>query len=1031
MDLSSAIFVSMRRDGHPANREIHMNISPAASIHTQKHAPSASHPSFPADKEAAEFSPTAQTIPTSHYEHDGTQSTQTHTKIPEIIPLDTSSVVLTPIRTKKSKPSQKLAPLETDKECTSAVVSVRQLLSTCPMRIPNYQRLYVWEADDAVALMSHFHTIAREPASKIKRGNNSAGCISLINTEKSGANKQVIDGQQRLLTIGIIISVVCFLLPDAQRQTRTELAQILRRETDKGEDVLYLDSVGVEECNLFKIALGDIAMNNWKTKMEGVLGIGDHNVCYCTRDGNTMSYMCRRLHSVARAIHKELGSKPAYRHPEMLALVTNRFLDRLTCITATYTYEPNSEFNADIVDKYISLNSNSRPLTDSDIFKAKAYQALGKQAPKARALFGEYDQCGENLLTLFHDKNLTKRNLTANFPSRKVEPLAKVLALKCSIENNRSPVRSCNRVSEIHRDKLWLRTNLKLIRDSPEKVEMLRKIIQYFKCYFHLQKATLGLFFAGKLEEYREHDRILTRMHLIPDTEWHIAVLYVLIAEPNMVVLKEMLFIIEKMAATLFVGQAKLNERYKNWTLVMTALKQYFPCMKILPSGRLWKLEETFSIFTFPEIKNWEGDTDTHMQESVYRIRNTVSQNLSLDRFITMETSVNGEVLYSAVDKRTTIRYLLLRYEESLHMEASTLSFDTVNNILKTQFMHRREDKVDIYDIEHLRPQHAHRWENDEEEAETQFWEQRGRADSIWNLTLVQAMVNSRLGNRLWHDKKILLKKTTNMKMVDELQPFRYWGRHEYTDRRKRICELYRKILYHSVAVDNGHVQDIESSEGIQTQKLHEDKFACMPTTQTQKRVRVDSTGFSRTYCTKENMVQDFEQETLDLPTHDIGRVDREVEEQTDAQGHEPDVLNLELLIDRDFDHRRHRKGLLHTYTKTDSTTNGQSGIQTRWPCTQLQNASLWKPQMCSNDVDLGESGCEQSSLIVILDTPKSSPQHDKGKGADTVRNVAYLEKEMNDKYEYPALREISKPVCLLLDTPSSSPVSGIGQSKH
>lgn len=82
--------------------------------------------------------------------------------------------------------------------------------------IPGYQRPYSWEKEQAETLVSDLLGFLEEQPKDIKEVSPYfLGSIVLI--KPSGALSQVVDGQQRLTTLTILLSVIRSLLPEAKR----------------------------------------------------------------------------------------------------------------------------------------------------------------------------------------------------------------------------------------------------------------------------------------------------------------------------------------------------------------------------------------------------------------------------------------------------------------------------------------------------------------------------------------------------------------------------------------------------------------------------------------------------------------------------------------------------------------------------------------------------------------------------------------------------------------------------------------------
>ncbi|MEQ8823534.1 MAG: DUF262 domain-containing HNH endonuclease family protein [Filomicrobium sp.] len=204
----------------------------------------------------------------------------------------------------------------------TASLTLEQLLaeSNC-FSVPIYQRPYSWTADEAVQLLEDVSTAAGLGEDAEPDSDYFLGTILLLETKTRGAPAkpgatdlralEIVDGQQRLVTLTILASVLRELETDTGSQTALRLDSIVRpnsnandlprtrlalSESDQrffAEHVQQLGSIKLEVEDQTKLSIGQKAILTARNKLRSELD----NLTLEQRS-ELASYLCAKCHFV-------------------------------------------------------------------------------------------------------------------------------------------------------------------------------------------------------------------------------------------------------------------------------------------------------------------------------------------------------------------------------------------------------------------------------------------------------------------------------------------------------------------------------------------------------------------------------------------------------------------------------------------------------------------------------------------------------------------------------------------------------------
>ena len=173
------------------------------------------------------------------------------------------------------------------------------------LRIPDFQREYVWETDQAMQLLDDI-----AEACMSGRSTYFLGSLVLVGSSESGATWDVIDGQQRITTLVLLLATLRDLEEDDQfRESldyrlndpgdpvvgRNATPRLVLRELDREFVRSYVQEGSVEE--LFALTYEDTSTHAQRRIIENTRALYDY--LDATSLKNTTDYLTRRTKILA------------------------------------------------------------------------------------------------------------------------------------------------------------------------------------------------------------------------------------------------------------------------------------------------------------------------------------------------------------------------------------------------------------------------------------------------------------------------------------------------------------------------------------------------------------------------------------------------------------------------------------------------------------------------------------------------------------------------------------------------------------
>ena len=239
---------------------------------------------------------------------------------------------------------------------STAQRTIEQLLTgNRQYQIPDFQRPYVWEEQQATALVNDLLD-----AWRTNDGDYFLGSIVLVE-QPNGDNVDIIDGQQRLTTLCILVSLLRHLEEDPA--LRDELGSLLLIAQSRIKDLDERPRLSVRECD---------------RDFFDTFIIGDNIDSLLDVDGDSLTHASvRRIVANARTILDVLGN------PDML--MPSEISDFIRYLTLHVSLIEVSTDSCQAAHRIFSvLNTRGVPLSAADIFKARV---LSRVAPDARARY--------------------------------------------------------------------------------------------------------------------------------------------------------------------------------------------------------------------------------------------------------------------------------------------------------------------------------------------------------------------------------------------------------------------------------------------------------------------------------------------------------------------------------------------------------------------------------------------------------------------------------------------------------------------
>jgi uncharacterized protein with ParB-like and HNH nuclease domain len=259
-------------------------------------------------------------------------------------------------------------------------------------QIPLYQRPYAWTTEQAEELLEDLVAALEDTNKDIDDINPYfLGSIVLIKSEYE-PNAQVVDGQQRLTTLTILLSVLRELLPTEESH---DVAEYIYQKAKK---------IGISKENQYRLTLRDKDATFFREYIQDALGISK------LRDINILKYSesCKNIRDNAflfRERLEKLDSDALFRFAQ--------FVVTRCCLVIITTTDFDSAYRI-----FSVMNNRGLDLSLADILKA---EILGKISPQMQDKYAKKWENAEEKLGVDLFKNLFSyiRMIRLKYKSRK------------------------------------------------------------------------------------------------------------------------------------------------------------------------------------------------------------------------------------------------------------------------------------------------------------------------------------------------------------------------------------------------------------------------------------------------------------------------------------------------------------------------------------------------------------------------------------------------------------------------------------
>ena len=227
--------------------------------------------------------------------------------------------------------------------------------------IPDYQRPYSWEDEECETLWNDIFAFAfpDDDCSKFNSDDDEYFLGSLVVFKNDNNQIEVIDGQQRLITLTLLLRAFYQAFGDNMNDEdshdiKRDIAKCLWKmsERDKNPDM--------NEIKIFS----DVAAENEAKDFANIMLAGEADKNSKTR--YALNY--RLFQKKIKEFHEE--------YPSYFSMMPDRILSNCSMLPI----ETESQETA--LRIFATLNDRGKPLSDSDIFKAKLYNAYSKHNQK-------------------------------------------------------------------------------------------------------------------------------------------------------------------------------------------------------------------------------------------------------------------------------------------------------------------------------------------------------------------------------------------------------------------------------------------------------------------------------------------------------------------------------------------------------------------------------------------------------------------------------------------------------------------------
>lgn len=271
--------------------------------------------------------------------------------------------------------------INVNKQCVSDLLKSGR---TKPFIIPEYQRPYAWNSEQAETLFEDIWDFATTTGGLYKNGTYFLG--SIVSFENENMQQEVIDGQQRITSLFLLLRAIYTKLVNGD-DANTEAAQNFIREI---EPAIWRKDNLTGKVNFSDILLtSKVVDNNGNEILRNILQTGIANPA--NNDNYTKNYILFQ-----ELYNKRCAESPLKVYDFIFALLNQAILLPISA---------DSQDTALTI--FSTLNNRGLPLSDADIFKAKLYNNLGDTDKKEfiaqwKLLDKEATEAKESIQQLFY-----------------------------------------------------------------------------------------------------------------------------------------------------------------------------------------------------------------------------------------------------------------------------------------------------------------------------------------------------------------------------------------------------------------------------------------------------------------------------------------------------------------------------------------------------------------------------------------------------------------------------------------------------
>lgn len=240
--------------------------------------------------------------------------------------------------------------INVNKQCVSDLLKSGRAK---PFIIPEYQRPYAWNSEQAETLFEDIWDFATTTGGLYKNGTYFLG--SIVSFENENMQQEVIDGQQRITSLFLLLRAIYTKLVNGD-DANTEAAQNFIREI---EPAIWRKDNLTGKVNFSDILLtSKVVDNNGNEILRNILQTGIANPA--NNDNYTKNYILFQ-----ELYNKRCAESPLKVYDFIFALLNQAILLPISA---------DSQDTALTI--FSTLNNRGLPLSDADIFKAKLYNNL-------------------------------------------------------------------------------------------------------------------------------------------------------------------------------------------------------------------------------------------------------------------------------------------------------------------------------------------------------------------------------------------------------------------------------------------------------------------------------------------------------------------------------------------------------------------------------------------------------------------------------------------------------------------------------